>query len=167
MCSSRVPVRHSVRHRRLANPRDSSRTHTASAWLLERPTRSLVAVRGILRRDPSPRLYNDDMYVHAKNRSTHAKVFPGACRKSYMHVRRFLDRKPRTCTSLRRCNYAERGRLESCARDPIGFKGNEWNLYEYATSSPLHKLDPMGLATLEECWHANLRRTGLVTNPST
>jgi hypothetical protein len=31
-------------------------------------------------------------------------------------------------------------------RDPIGYEGSKWNLYEYATSNPIHKRDPQGLA---------------------
>jgi len=60
------------------------------------------------------------MYVCERNRPTSEKVLPGARRKSYMHVHRFLDRKPLTCITLRRCNYAESARLESCSRDAIG-----------------------------------------------
>ena len=56
----------------------------------------------------------------------------------------FCDRKPRTCTELRRCTYAEGGRLESCARDPVGYKGSEWNLFEYAGAAPLEHTDPSG-----------------------
>jgi len=32
------------------------------------------------------------------------------------------------------------------SRDPIGFKGSEWNLYEYCESCPLVNLDPSGEA---------------------
>ena len=30
-------------------------------------------------------------------------------------------------------------------RDPIGYEGSEWNLYQYLNSSPLYKMDPSGL----------------------
>ena len=32
-----------------------------------------------------------------------------------------------------------------CSRDPIGFEGSEWNLYEYVESNPLNSTDPTGL----------------------
>ncbi|MBN8605154.1 MAG: RHS repeat-associated core domain-containing protein, partial [Planctomycetes bacterium] len=32
-----------------------------------------------------------------------------------------------------------------CSRDPIGYKGSEWNLFEYVNSVPLVMLDPSGL----------------------
>jgi hypothetical protein len=31
------------------------------------------------------------------------------------------------------------------SRDPIGYEGSQWNLYEYVSSSPLFALDPFGL----------------------
>jgi len=31
-----------------------------------------------------------------------------------------------------------------CSRDPIGYEGSEWNVYEYTESSPLAKTDPKG-----------------------
>ena len=34
-----------------------------------------------------------------------------------------------------------------CSRDPIGFKGSKWNLYEYCNAVPLSRRDPMGLAS--------------------
>ena len=35
--------------------------------------------------------------------------------------------------------------LESFTRDPIGFEGSEWDLYEYCESTPLGYTDPFGL----------------------
>jgi RHS repeat-associated protein len=32
-----------------------------------------------------------------------------------------------------------------CSRDPIGFEGSPWNLYEYVSSMPLDNSDPYGL----------------------
>jgi hypothetical protein len=32
-----------------------------------------------------------------------------------------------------------------CSRDPIGFEGSEWNLYEYCESEPISLQDPNGL----------------------
>ncbi|TWU36632.1 hypothetical protein Q31b_49130 [Novipirellula aureliae] len=34
---------------------------------------------------------------------------------------------------------------KSRSRDPIGFKGSPWNLYEYVNSKPLISTDPLGL----------------------
>ena len=34
-----------------------------------------------------------------------------------------------------------------CSRDPIGFKGSSWNLYQYCNAVPLSRRDPMGLAS--------------------
>lgn len=31
-----------------------------------------------------------------------------------------------------------------CSRDPIGYEGSEWNLYEYVSSNPLNLVDPFG-----------------------
>jgi len=35
-------------------------------------------------------------------------------------------------------------------RDPIGFEGSEWALYEYCASSPLRYVDPTGLACKDD-----------------
>ncbi|TWU37952.1 hypothetical protein Q31b_47410 [Novipirellula aureliae] len=48
-------------------------------------------------------------------------------------------------TSKPRCIYDSCRRLESCSRDPIGFAGSEWNLYEYVDGAALNGLDPSGL----------------------
>ena len=31
-----------------------------------------------------------------------------------------------------------------CSRDPIGYEGSQWNLFEYTGGSPLHRLDAFG-----------------------
>jgi len=47
-------------------------------------------------------------------------------------------------------NYLARNRYYNAAlatwisRDPIGYKGSKWNLYEYAEASPLSYIDPFG-----------------------
>ncbi len=42
---------------------------------------------------------------------------------------------------------AEAGRF--CSRDPIGFFGSEWNLYEYTSGNPVVRFDPFGLDWLD------------------
>lgn len=34
--------------------------------------------------------------------------------------------------------------FQSCSRDPIGYAGSEWILYEYVSGKPLDSLDPSG-----------------------
>ena len=48
--------------------------------------------------------------------------------------------------SLRGATYDEINRLESCSRDPIGYEGSQWNLFEYVRSSSLRLTDPSGKA---------------------
>ncbi|TWT55996.1 hypothetical protein CA85_47040 [Allorhodopirellula solitaria] len=50
-------------------------------------------------------------------------------------------------TSKPACVYESCRRLESCSRDPIGYVGSEWSLYEYVSSVPIQYMDPMGLQT--------------------
>ena len=42
------------------------------------------------------------------------------------------------------CNHLRRQRLESFTRDPIGYEGSEWNLYEYCKGCAFTKVDPSG-----------------------
>ncbi len=42
------------------------------------------------------------------------------------------------------CIYGNRRRLESCSRDPIGYDGSPWNLYEFLASHPVFGADPTG-----------------------
>ena len=44
--------------------------------------------------------------------------------------------------------YETCDRLESFTRDPIGFKGSEWNLYEYVRGRSLNYIDPSGLVSV-------------------
>jgi|GEM_PF-5336375 len=53
------------------------------------------------------------------------------------------------CKSLNRIEirlwiYESCIRLESLSRDPIKYKGSEWNLYEYVNGMPLDNTDPSG-----------------------
>ncbi len=43
-----------------------------------------------------------------------------------------------------RARYYHSGLGRFCSRDPIGFEGSEWNLYEYIDGRPLLLLDPHG-----------------------
>lgn len=47
--------------------------------------------------------------------------------------------------NLREAAYVGSVRLGTCSKDPIGYDGSEWNLYEYVKSSPAFVNDPMGL----------------------
>ena len=41
--------------------------------------------------------------------------------------------------------------LESFTRDPIGFEGSEWGLYEFFGGMPLVDVDPTGTTTFMQC----------------
>lgn len=56
-----------------------------------------------------------------------------ACSKSKRH------------RGLRRTGYDEHARVGTCTKDPIGYEGSMWNLYEYANSSPSGLIDHNGL----------------------
>jgi len=38
-----------------------------------------------------------------------------------------------------------------CSRDPIGYEGSPWNLYEYVEARPLSNVDPSGMASWASC----------------
>ncbi|MEM8672226.1 MAG: RHS repeat-associated core domain-containing protein, partial [Planctomycetota bacterium] len=67
---------------------------------------------------------------------------------SYAWEHRYTGRRLDSGTGLQlnrnRYYHAQMGRW--CSRDPIGFEGSEWNLYEYVNGSPANLLDPSGLA---------------------
>ena len=42
--------------------------------------------------------------------------------------------------------------LESFTRDPIGYEGSKWNLYEYARSNSIRSMDPTGLKCCIFIW---------------
>ena len=50
------------------------------------------------------------------------------------------------CRVKRTCTYETRARLESCSRDPVGYRGSPWNLYEYVGGNPGVFVDPSGKA---------------------
>lgn len=41
-----------------------------------------------------------------------------------------------------------------CSKDPIGFEGSKWNLFQYCNSSPLGRLDPTGQVDCEARYNA-------------
>jgi hypothetical protein len=53
--------------------------------------------------------------------------------------------------SFKRQSASQQSRLGSCSRDPIGFEGSEWNLYEYVGGRPLVNIDPLGLSSILVC----------------
>jgi RHS repeat-associated protein len=62
------------------------------------------------------------------------------------NARRFTGREVDAATGLQlnrwRFYHQQLGRWVS--RDPIGYLGSEWNLYEYVENRPLTELDPTG-----------------------
>jgi hypothetical protein len=54
--------------------------------------------------------------------------------------------KPSEQGGLRRRIYDELHRLESCSKDPIGFRGSKWNLFEIFGAQAVQQLDPSGEA---------------------
>jgi len=59
--------------------------------------------------------------------------------------------KPLTRVEIKQVIYDSRIRLESFSRDPIGYEGSEWNLYEYVAGKPTKYLDPSGLRLFSCC----------------
>jgi hypothetical protein len=52
---------------------------------------------------------------------------------------------------FQRPSPSQQSRLGSCSRDPVGYQGSPWNLYEYVGGRPLVGMDPMGLTLLTQC----------------
>ena len=73
---------------------------------------------------------------------------------------RFRSNSTTSCRVKRTCTYDSQTRLESCSRDPIGYEGSPWNLYEYVSGSPTANFDPTGL--WRPCRWADLGKTGVV-----
>jgi hypothetical protein len=59
------------------------------------------------------------------------------------------------CRAKRGTRKAKCIRIGSCSRDPIGYEGSLWNLYEYVGSMPVKEVDPSG----EVCAGCKVRRT--------
>jgi RHS repeat-associated protein len=62
---------------------------------------------------------------------------------SYTFTGREFDAETGLFHYRNRYYHAQLGRFLS--RDPIGYAGSQWNLYEYVSSDPLSGLDPLGL----------------------
>lgn len=85
------------------------------------------------------------MVAFASDADSALKSSPRACgqdRSCISAFSRFL--KARTQSNLRHAIYGWRARLVTCSRDPIGYKGSKWNLFEYCESQPNRKADPYG-----------------------
>ncbi len=52
--------------------------------------------------------------------------------------------KPKQTTTLGCVAYDEFFRSDACSKDPIGYEGSPWNLFEYVRSSPAVHVDPSG-----------------------
>jgi len=50
-----------------------------------------------------------------------------------------------------RARHLDVGAGRWMSRDPIGFKGGDWNFYGYVQSSPLNRIDPFGLYRCDCC----------------
>ena len=60
-----------------------------------------------------------------------------------------------------RARMYDAGAGRFCSRDPIGFNGSRWLLYEYVEGQPLIAVDPSGLASPEECASISRRMTSV------
>jgi RHS repeat-associated protein len=63
----------------------------------------------------------------------------------YTYTARRFDEETGLYYYRNRCYHTELGRFVS--RDPIGFRGSPWNLYEYGAGRPTGSVDPRGLET--------------------
>jgi len=99
------------------------------------------------------------MHLRPQSNRRHANARP----RARAHRRRFMQAttnhvSPTPCHSERHCKDESGKRLGSRSRDPIGYEGSEWNLYEFLFSSPTCLLDPFGLCpeprTEKECCDA-------------
>lgn len=67
---------------------------------------------------------------------------------SYTYTGRRFDQETGLYQYRNRYYHAQLGRFTK--RDPIGFEGSKWNLYEYVTSRPTIASDPLGLVGLHD-----------------
>jgi hypothetical protein len=63
---------------------------------------------------------------------------------------------------FQRQSPSQQSLLGSCSRDPGGYEGSPWNLYEYVGGQPTASVDPLGLAGT---WEPRDPRKGGVMNP--
>lgn len=66
----------------------------------------------------------------------------------YLYTGRRMDDETGLYYYRNRYYHSYLGRF--CSRDPIGYKGSPWNLYEYVDGQPLHLLDPYGLGIIRD-----------------
>jgi hypothetical protein len=62
--------------------------------------------------------------------------------------------------NLRGATYDESKQLGSCSKDPIGFEGSPWNLYEILSGSPLVDTDSSGLISAKRRSGTDVDRKG-------
>ena len=73
----------------------------------------------------------------------------------YMYTGRRRD--PETGLQLNRERYYHSGLGRWVNRDPIGYWGSEWNLYEYVNGMPMVAIDPFGLHQGLTCEEQNVQ----------
>ena len=77
------------------------------------------------------------------------------------HLYTGRERDPETGLQLNRNRYYHPSLGRWISRDPIGYEGSEWNLYEYVTSMPTIEVDSAGLSI----WVLPLRPTPIICRP--
>ena len=113
------------------------------------------------RRHNSARLgdscYNIVMLTAPKNLSRRPRKMCSPARAKNRNCRSTASKRVSStpCRSKRTCTYECFARLESCSRDPIGYAGSEWNLYEFLGSNPPARLDPSGMSFFWDDWPFN------------
>jgi len=72
--------------------------------------------------------------------ASHARGQDRSCNRSSLRRTNSASR-----ANLRSATYVGCVRLGTCSRDPIGYEGSEWNLFQYVGSMPTRFVDPTGL----------------------